>query len=74
MTPQDRARLQEWAENWRVASERSERLRLESLHSVDLVRVIESFSDVTEYCRHQRRLRPDSGLIEQQRLFQTLHP
>jgi len=43
-----------------------------SLPRVDLVAAIESFSDVSEYCRRQRRLRPDSGLIEQQRLFQKL--
>jgi hypothetical protein len=72
MTPQERERLQQWAENWRVASERIERLRLESLSRIDLVAAIESFSDVLEYCRGYRRPRPDSGLIEQQRLFQKL--
>ena len=74
MTPEERMSLQQWAENWRVASERIERLRLESLPRVDLVAAIESFSDVSEYWRCQRRLQPDSGLIEQQRLFQKLRP
>lgn len=74
MTAQERAELQEWAENWRVASERIETLRLESLPQVDLVTAIESFEEVAEYCRRQRRLPPDSGLIEQQRLFQKLRP
>jgi len=74
MTAQERIQLRQWAENWRVASERIERLRLESLPAVDLVAAIQSFSDVSEYCRRQRRLRPDSGLIEQQRLFQKLRP
>ena len=74
MTAEERTKLQEWAENWRLASERIERLRLESLPQVDLVTAIESFADVSEYCRRQRRLPPDSGLIEQQRFFQKLRP
>ena len=72
MTSEERAKLQEWAENWRVASERIERLRLESLPQIDLAAAIESFADVSEYCRRHRRPAPDSGLIEQQRLFQKL--
>lgn len=74
MTPEERAGLRRWAENWRVASERIERLRLESLPRVDLMAAIESFSDVSEYCRRHRGPRRDSGLIEQQRLFQKLRP
>lgn len=72
MTPPERERLQQWAENWRIASERIERLRLESLSRIDLAAAIESFSDALEYCRAHGRPRPDSGLVEQQRLFQKL--
>ena len=74
MTPDDRNDLKQWAENWRIASARIERMRLESLPRLDLVAAIESFSDVLEYCRSHRRPRPDSGLIEQQRLFQKRRP
>lgn len=74
MTAEERAKLQEWAENWRLASERIERLRLKSLSRVDLVTAIESFTDVSEYCRRQGRLSPESGLIEQQGFFQKLRP
>lgn len=71
MTPSEKSRLKTRMEQWRVAGERMSKLRMKSLRSVDVGRVILDLEDAFQATR-ALPLPKSSGLVEMQSWFRKL--
>ena len=69
MTEAKKDQIRAWIRNWEKVGPILERLRLESLPSVDTAAAIEAFDLAYKSARLHIPPRPTSGLIEQQRWF-----
>lgn len=58
-----------WVETWRLARIDLERIHRKELRELDTYRVIELLCGPADYTRPPRAPKPNSGLVEQQRLF-----
>jgi hypothetical protein len=72
MTETENEQLRRWAENWEVVGRRLEELRRKELPLVDTQRALLNLADAYEACRLQGRIRPTSGLVQQQAFFRLL--
>ena len=69
MTEAEKGQSRAWIRNWEETGPILERLRLESLRSVDTAAAIEAFDLAYRSARLHIPPRPASGLVEQQRWF-----
>jgi hypothetical protein len=71
-TPEQIAHAREWVAAWKRAAPELERVRVEELRALDSYTAISLLAGPADYRVDPRVPKPTSGLIEQQRLFQTL--
>lgn len=64
--------MNDWVSCWRLAGAALEALRRERLDHIDVPTSILALEDAFEAALRQARPRPDSGLVEQQRIFARL--
>lgn len=64
--------MKRWVDTWRRAGPELERIRREELAAVDTQQAVAALADVFLYARAHFPPPPTSGLVEQQRWFQTL--
>jgi hypothetical protein len=64
------AEARRWMAQWRSAAVALERVRVAEMQAADLDAVATQLDDATRAAALAPGSRPDSGLIEQQRLFQ----
>ncbi len=69
MTEAEKDQIRAWIRNWEETGPILERLRLESLSSVNTAAAIEAFDLAYKSARLHLPPRQSSGLIEQQRWF-----
>jgi hypothetical protein len=71
-SPEQIAQGRHWVRTWQDAAPRLERIRREELRGLDAYTAISWLLGPADYRTPPRAPRPDSGLVEQQRLFQKL--
>ena len=71
MASDDKNELREFAERWKVASERLEALRRQDLRDVNLARHIMALNGAFE-AAFASGFRKSSGLVEQQAIFSRM--
>jgi hypothetical protein len=70
-SPEQIARGRQWVKAWADAAPHLERIRREELRRIDTYSAIALLCGPADYRTPPRAPRPTSGLVEQQRLFQT---
>lgn len=73
MTAAEKAQIRGWIENWKRVGPILEKLRLESLPSVNTAEAIQAFDLAYKSARLHALPRLASGLVEQQRWFKRGH-
>jgi hypothetical protein len=73
MTEAEKAQVRAWIKNWQEVGPILERLKLESLRSVNTPDALEAFDVAFKSARLQVPPRSSSGLVEQQRWFRRAH-
>jgi hypothetical protein len=73
MTETEKDQIRAWIRNWERVGPILERVRLESLRSVDTADAIAAFDLAYKSARLRLPPRPGSGLVEQQRWFERAH-
>lgn len=68
----EQQKLAQWVNAWRTAGPELERQREADVRMIDTQTALAGLSDCFELARRQLSPRPDSGLVEQQRLFRKL--
>ena len=68
-SPEQSALGKRWVETWKLAGADLERIRRRELRALDTYRAIALLCGPADYTRPPRAPRPNSGLVEQQRLF-----
>jgi hypothetical protein len=69
MTEAEKEQVRTWIRTWETTGPILERLRMESLRTVDTGAAIEAFDLAYKSARLHIAPRPTSGLVEQQRRF-----
>jgi hypothetical protein len=72
MTPEQRAQMKHWVENWKTLGPELERMREEELRNENTIRAFEIFTGMAFLATRNFPPEPTSGLIEQQRRFMKL--
>jgi len=72
MTEEEYAVARRWVETWKRAGPELERIRMEEIRKTDVRSFIDAMDDIIEYVLRVFPPRLESGLVEQQRLFQLL--
>jgi hypothetical protein len=74
MSEAEKDQVRAWIRNWERVGPILQRLRLDSLRSVDTAAAIEAFDLAYKSARLHTPPRPSSGLVEQQRWFKLARP
>ncbi len=72
MTDKEIVTAKKWIANWRETGPILERLRVKEYRASNLAETLLSLTDVTGASLHAHPPKPDSGIIEMQRLFAKL--
>jgi hypothetical protein len=72
MNESERKMISEWVAAWRRAGPELERLRREELRDMDTQQSLQNLARAFEFCRLHNKPSPTSGLVEQQRWFQSM--
>jgi hypothetical protein len=64
--------IRRWVDRWKAAGPVLERIREEDLQGVSTVAAIQAFSGLVFAALKEKPAEPESGLVEQQRIFRKV--
>jgi|HubBroStandDraft_2_1064218.scaffolds.fasta_scaffold442177_2 hypothetical protein len=71
-SPEELALMKKWVETWKTTGPLLEKIRREEIRKTSTVKAMQNLADAFDSAAFLYPLRPSSGLVEQQALFQKL--
>jgi hypothetical protein len=71
-SPEELALMKKWVETWKTTGPILERLRREEIRKTSTVEAMQNLTSAFESAVFLHPMRPSSGLVEQQAIFQKL--
>lgn len=72
MKASERKKIGKWVETWKIADSALRNIKQQELRSYDYLKNMDLVDGMLQWACDHRKLRLNSGLVEQQRLFMKL--